>query len=299
MSKIKKEKKELTPQQQKVRNILGWVVTALCIALIIASLIVSIVTIANAGSTKGELKGIGGNVFMPVQTDSMEPTFKAGDLIITKVYKGDGQDLKVGQVVTYLDRVGQNGVIYEIFVTHRISELGYNESGKITQVKVVGDNPNPKDGAAGTDIIDVRNIVATWGTPAEQNADGTFNVTKDTKGGNMGQIGALINFIQHDKTNYFLVIVLPLIIIFLIYVFILVRSLVIAKIAKTKEEAVASVGVDGLSEEDKRRLAEEYLAQLARENAGADADTDSIDTTDATEDNPFEDENTDKGDVQA
>ena len=62
---------------------------------------------------------------------------------------------------------------------------------------------------------------------------------------------------------------------------------------------MASAGVDGLSEEDKRRLAEEYLAQLVRENAGADADTDSIDTTDATEDSPFEDENTDKGDVQA
>ena len=266
MSKIKKEKKELTPEQIKVRNILGWVVTALCIALIIASLVISIVTIANAGNTTGELKGIGGNVFMPVQTDSMEPTFKAGDLIITKIYEGDGSDLKVGQVITYRDRVGQNGVIYEIFVTHRIADIGVDENGKVIQFKVVGDNPNPQDGASGTDYVKVSDVVATWGTPAEQNADGTFNVTKDTKGGNMGQIGALINFIQHDKTNYFLIIVLPLIIIFLIYVFFLVRSLVIAKIAKTKEEAV-STAVDGLSEEDKRRLAEEYLAQLAREQA--------------------------------
>ncbi|MBR2333932.1 MAG: signal peptidase I [Clostridia bacterium] len=266
MSKIKKEKKELTPQQIKVRNILGWVVTALCIALIITSLVISIVTIANAGNTTGELKGIGGNVFMPVQTDSMEPTFKAGDLIITKIYEGDGSDLKVGQVITYRDRVGQNGVTYEIFVTHRIADIGVDENGKVIQFKVVGDNPNPQDGASGTDTVKVSDVVATWGTPAEQNADGTFNVTKDTKGGNMGQIGALINFIQHDKTNYFLIIVLPLIIIFLIYVFFLVRSLVIAKIAKTKEEAV-STAVDGLSEEDKRRLAEEYLAQLAREQA--------------------------------
>lgn len=266
MSKIKKEKKELTPEQIKVRNILGWVVTALCIALIIASLVISIVTIANAGNTTGELKGIGGNVFMPVQTDSMDPTFKAGDLIITKIYEGDGSDLKVGQVITYRDRVGQNGVTYEIFVTHRIADIGVDENGKVIQFKVVGDNPNLQDGASGTDTVKVSDVVATWGTPAEQNADGTFNVTKDTKGGNMGQIGALINFIQHDKTNYFLIIVLPLIIIFLIYVFFLVRSLVIAKIAKTKEEAV-STAVDGLSEEDKRRLAEEYLAQLAREQA--------------------------------
>ena len=290
MSKIKKEKKELTPQQIKVRNILGWVVTALCIALIITSLVISIVTIANAGNTTGELKGIGGNVFMPVQTDSMDPTFKAGDLIITKIYEGDGSDLKVGQVITYRDRVGQNGVTYEIFVTHRIADIGVDENGKVIQFKVVGDNPNPQDGASGTDTVKVNDVVATWGTPAEQNADGTFNVTKDTKGGNMGQIGALINFIQHDKTNYFLIIVLPLIIIFLIYVFFLVRSLVIAKIAKTKEEAV-STAVDGLSEEDKRRLAEEYLAQLAREQAQ--------DKEEAKAEEPVFEEIDEKGDEQA
>lgn len=290
MSKIKKEKKELTPEQIKVRNILGWVVTALCIALIITSLVISIITIANAGNTTGELKGIGGNVFMPVQTDSMEPTFKAGDLIITKIYEGDGSDLKVGQVITYRDRVGQNGVTYEIFVTHRIADIGVDENGKVIQFKVVGDNPNPKDGASGTDTVKVSDVVATWGTPAEQNADGTFNVTKDTKGGNMGQIGALINFIQHDKTNYFLIIVLPLIIIFLIYVFFLVRSLVIAKIAKTKEEAV-STAVDGLSEEDKRRLAEEYLAQLAREQAQESEETKA--------EEPVFEEIDEKGDEQA
>ena len=107
MSKVKKE---LTPKQQKINNIIGWVVSALCIALIIASLVISIVTIANAkNGESGELKGLGGNVFMPVQTDSMEPTFKVGDLIITKIYKGDGSDLKVGQVITYKKLVGVQG----------------------------------------------------------------------------------------------------------------------------------------------------------------------------------------------
>ena len=295
MSKIKKEKKELTPQQMKVRNIMGWVVSALCIALIIASLIISIVTIANAGnnSKDGKLTGIGGNVFMPVQTDSMEPTFKAGDLIITKIYEGDGSDLKEGQVVTYRKLVGTTGGLVEIFVTHRIDEIGYDANGKAKQVKVVGDNPNPQDGVSGDETVNISDLVATWGTPAERNADGTFNVTKDTKGGNMGQIGALINFIQNDKTNYFLVIVLPLIVIFLIYVFILVRSLVIAKIDKTKEETLATAGIDGLSEEDKRRLAEEYLAQLARDNAQSTAE-DNTTEDDATA-TPV-DENTDKGD---
>ena len=289
---MSKEKKELTPQQIKVRNIMGWVVSALCIALIIASLVISIVTIANAKDGKGgKIKGIAGHAFMAVQTDSMEPTIKTGELIITKLYAGDGSDLQVGQVISYKRLEPIPGALVEIIVTHRINEIVTDNNGKVVGFKTVGDNPNPTDGAAGVDTINVSDVVATWGTPAEKNADGTFNITKETKGGSMGQIGALINFIQNDKTNYFLVIVLPLIIIFLIYVFILVRSLVIAKIAKTKEETLASAGVDGLSEEDKRRLAEEYLAQLARENA-AKAESE-------VQDKPLVEENTDKGDEQA
>ena len=294
MSKVKKE---LTPKQQKVRDILGWVATALCIVLIVASLIVSIITIANVGNKDGKIKGLAGYIMMPVQTDSMEPTFMTNDLIITKIYKGDGQDLKVGQVVTFEKLVTDKstGSLIRIYVTHRIVDLGVNDDGKVVFVTVLGDNPNPQDGEYGEELVNVGNIIATWGTPAEKNADGTFNITKDTNGGNMGQIGAFINFIQQDKTNYFLIVVLPLIIVFLGYVFILVRSFIIAKLDKTKEEALATAGIDGLSEEDKRRLAEEYLAQLARESASADADA----NTDTTENNPFEDENTDKGDEQA
>ena len=52
-------------------------------------------------------------------------------------------------------------------------------------------------------------------------------------------------------------------------------------------QGAAAAGIDGLSEEEKRRLAEEYLAQLAREN----------ETTEEIK--PLEDENTDKGDEQA
>ena len=294
MSKIKKEKKELTPQQQKVRDILGWVVTGLCIAIIITCLIVSIITIGNSGSDK--IVGIAGKSHMAVQTDSMEPTIMTGDLIIVDLLDEDERDdLQIGQVITYRRFYGYSGqdTVY-IYVTHRISDIDVKD-GKVIRYRVVGDNPELDV----TEYVIVEDVIGKWGTPAERNADGTFNVTKDTKGGNMGQIGKLISTVRQDRTSYFLIVILPLIIIFLIYVFILVRSLVIAKIAKTKEEAMATTGVDGLSEEDKRRLAEEYLAQLARENAGADADTDSMDTTDATEDNPFEDENTDKGDVQA
>jgi signal peptidase len=291
----KKEKKELTPQQQKTRNILGWVASALCVVIIVIALVISIMTITRTTGEKG-VAHIGGNAFMPVQTDSMEPTFDKNDLIITKIYNGDGTDLQVGQVITYKARVNVGGNLVEIFKTHRIAEIT-NTNGSI-RFLVVGDNPNPQDGASGRDYVYAHSVVATWGTPAtpvDSDNDGeydSFNVTKDTYGKNMGKIGAFINWLQGNRTNYFLVIVLPLILMFVIYAYILIRSFIVAKLAKTREEAASSATVDGLSEEDKRRLAEEYLAELARrqleEQAKAKAEADAPAT-----------ENSDKEDEQA
>jgi signal peptidase len=289
----KKEKKELTPQQQKTRNILGWVASALCVVIIVIALVISIMTITRTTGEKG-VAHIGGNAFMPVQTDSMEPTFDKNDLIITKIYNGDGTDLQVGQVITYKARVNAGGNLVEIFKTHRIAEIT-NTNGTI-RFLVVGDNPNPQDGASGRDYVYANEVVATWGTPAtpvDSDNDGeydSFNVTKDTYGKNMGKIGAFINWLQGNRTNYFLVIVLPLILMFVIYAYILIRSFIVAKLAKTREEAASSATVDGLSEEDKRRLAEEYLAELARrqleEQAKAKAEADAP----ATENSDEEDE---------
>lgn len=305
MSKInlfkKKEQKELTPQQQKVRTILGWVASALCVVIIIIALVISIMTITRTTGEKG-VANIAGNAFMPVQTDSMEPTFDKGDLIITKIYEGNGTDLQVGQVITYKARVNNGGTLVEIFKTHRICEIT-NTNGTL-RFTVIGDNPNPEDGAAGKDFVYVDSIVATWGTPAtpiDSDGDGeydSFNVTKDSMGKNMGKIGVFINWLQGNRTNYFLVIVLPLILMFVVYAYILIRSFIIAKLAKTKEEAVASTAtVDGLSEEDKRRLAEEYLAELARRQLEAEQSTAPAEATEETPD--ASNQNTDKEDEQA
>ncbi len=286
-----REKKELTPKQQKTRTILGWVSSALCVVIIIIALVISIMTITRTTGDKG-VAHIGGNAFMPVRTDSMEPTFDAGDLIITKIYEGDGSDLQVGQVITYKKRVSQNGALIEIFNTHRIIKI---EGSSFT---VKGDNPSPQDGAAGEERVSLSDIVATWGSAAAQNADGTFNVTKDNMGGNMGKIGVFINWIQSNQTNYFLVIVLPLILMFVIYAYILIRSFVIAKLAKTKEEAAQSATVDGLSEEDKRRLAEAYLAELARKQLEEKSAETSLESASAPAEAPAE-ANSDEEDGQA
>ena len=65
-----------------------------------------------------------------------------------------------------------------------------------------------------------------------------------------------------------------------IYAFVLIRTLVIAKLEnQRKVQAEQVVTVDSLSDEEKRRLAQEYLASLAKEqetSASEDAAVNSV-----------------------
>ncbi len=276
----KREKKELTPTQKKVKEVLGWVVSVICVIIILAALAISVLTITRTTSDTN-VAHIGKSTFNSVVTDSMEPTIKKGELIIAKLYNDetDRANLKVGQTIVYKDLVynaaaGGNITIIEV---HRIDALNSNTC------HVVGDNP--VTGAKG-DTVNYTDIVATWGTPASQNEDGTFNVTEDTEGKSLGQLGTFVNWLQEDRTNYFCVIVLPLILLFVIYGFILIRSLILAKLNKENSNKVS---VDELSEEEKKRLAEELLASLNKpEQVGGEAE---IVETDSSENPEIEENN--------
>ena len=84
--------------------------------------------------------------------------------------------------------------------------------------------------------------------------------------------GFLSKWLQEDpdktQTKFFLIIVLPLILLFVAYAFVLVRALINAKVERDKAvQADTTVTMDSLSDEEKRRLAEEYLASLAQKQA--------------------------------
>jgi len=257
-----KEKKELTPKQQRTRNILNWVVNILSIIIIVFALVFAILTIVRVTNANG-VTAIGNKVYMNVMSDSMEPTFNKGDVIIANSFGGDISTLKVGQVVTFKANITIGGTTYESFNTHRIIKI----SGRTIWTR--GDNQNKKDGqdwkeyTASTDgtryeTTSVDNVVAVWGDIDE---NGDFVPGKTLKGA-----GLMSNWL-HDpvqgRTRFFCVIVLPLIILFVAYAFVLIRTLVIAKIEKDKAVvADTTVTVDSLSDEEKRRLAEEYLASL-------------------------------------
>lgn len=267
-SKKGKEKKELTPKQQRTRNILNWVVNILSVIIIVFALVFAILTIIRVTNANG-VTSVGHKVYMNVMSDSMEPTFAKGDVIIANEFNGDISSLKVGQVITFKANVNIGGTTYESFNTHRIIKISGNT------IWTRGDNQNAKDGKdwknytedhSGTkfETTSTDKVVAVWG---DIDANGDFVPGKIMKGA-----GLMSNWL-HDpvegRTRFFCVIVLPLILLFVAYAFVLVRTLVIAKLEKDKAVvADTTVTVDSLSDEEKRRLAEEYLASLkAQEEA--------------------------------
>lgn len=299
-------KKERTPQQQKAMTILNWVATAVCIVVIIFALVVAIFTIA--GSTNdNHLMQFGDKIYLNVASDSMEPTFNTSDVIIATAFNYEKQlsELKVGQVVTFKTtaRARSGGATYEVFNTHRIVHINYENDGvTVRNFTTRGDNQTGSWQEAAdelnkdvngqnkavigtTETVAPSNIVATWGSV---DGEGNFTAGKMLKG-----VGGFSNWIQdtenfgaNQKTRFFCVVVLPLILLFVIYAFILVRTLVIAKLEnQRKVQSEQVVSVDGLSDEEKRRLAQELLASLQAdggENASGAENTDNATAQEAS-----------------
>lgn len=282
----KKEKKELTPEQQKRKSIVGWVVNILSVIIIVFALVFAILTIIRVTNSNG-VTAVAGKVYMNVMSDSMEPTFSKGDVIVANEFNGDVNSLKVGQVVTFKAVV--NG--YESFNTHRIIKI-YN-GFVITR----GDNQKDEEGNIidwhnyiedqnGTkrETVQVRDIVAVWGDVEDVGGELVFHPGKILKGA--GLMSNWLHDPEQGRIRFFCVIVLPLILLFVAYAFVLIRTLVIAKLENAKEvKADTTVTVDSLSDEEKRRLAEEYLASLkAQETAPEASEPHADDAADA----PFE-----------
>lgn len=277
-----KEKKELSPKQQKVRSILNWVATGVCIVVIVFALVVAIFTIAGA-TNDDHLTRFGDKIYLNVATDSMAPAFSPDDVIIaTALDSANAKSLKVGQVVTFRTTVSTSSGRYQVFNTHRIVAINRTDAGEVSSYTTRGDNQSStwQDAAAellknkedrnadvigSTENVQASAIVATWGSV---NEDGTFTSGKMLKG-----VGGFSNWIQDtehfgasQKVRFFCVVVLPLILLFVIYAFVLIRTIVIAKLEnQRKVQAQQVVTVDSLSDEEKRRLAQEYLASLQQQ----------------------------------
>lgn len=195
-----------------VVNVLAWVI------LILAFLVTIMVF---TSTNNGGVPNILGIMPMTVQSQSMEPTFKKGDMILVK--QVDLYDLKVDDVITF------NTVIQgqRVQNTHRIVEV--IEDGGSKSFVTKGDN-NPVNDES---VVYASDIVGRW------------------TGTKIGGLGKALDFLR-TKTGFFVCIVIPMAIFFLfeLYKFIMV-------IIETKKQSVPEID----EEEIKRKAIEEYLAK--------------------------------------
>lgn len=232
---------------------------ALNIALIVFELAIVIVAIAfsisillSTGYESSSDFGESSLRLMPVLTDSMagdkDDSFKAGDLIIVKsAEKVDLSTLEVGDIITYLDYVG--GDLQ--FVTHRIIDIEENEMSNGTVIREYttrGDAEDPETAIPKTLYAgDIKGVYV----------------------GKLAGVGSAVFWLQ-DPTHFFLVIMLPLILLLLYNAYLVVRIIIEAKLKKQREQlvgATANGAAQPLDEETIKRLAvEEYIKKKAVED---------------------------------
>lgn len=209
-------------------NILAWIV------LIFALLITLIVFSSEKNNGVSNILG-----YMPltVESDSMSPTFKKGDMILCKEID-DVNDLKEDDVITFWTLIDGKRVKN----THRIVEVK-NEDGAVSFI-TRGDN-NSKDDDVPAYSSD---IIGKW---TEVKISG---------------FGKVLDFLK-TKKGFFICIIIPLAVFFLFELYKFIATLIEVK------NGDKSAQLD--EEEIKRRAIEEYLAekQKSEEAAEKTADT--------------------------
>ncbi len=162
---------------KKLVSIISTLIFVVCLLL----LAVVIITPKNADGTK--TVNVAGYSLMSILTDSMEPNYNVGDIVIVKVT--DAKELKVKDVITYYTT---DPTLEGKPVTHRINNI-YEHLGEL-RFETKGDN-NP-----GVDSYLV----------AEDSIIGRVEYR-------IPGIGRAINFLQTNKYGFFGIVILPMLVI--------------------------------------------------------------------------------------
>lgn len=197
-----------------VINVLAWILLALALLVTLA--------VFSSERNNGIAKLLG---YMPmsVQSDSMAPTFQQGDMVIVKEID-DLYALKEDDVITFYTLI--NGV--RELNTHRIIAVNKTDSSITFTTK--GDNNSLKDSVD----VGASDIIGKW------------------TGVRLRGLGKVVDFVK-TKTGFFICIVIPMAIFFLIELYKFILALIAFRKPKMTQDE---------EEEIKRRAVEEYLAGL-------------------------------------
>jgi len=203
--------------------------TVLEIIILIFTVAMSVFTIISANNGSSQLSsGITNTSYLPVLSDSMSPTIDKGDLIIAK-RPDDVKALKVGEIITFKTVInGENAIN-----THRIIEISTNELGD--QIIYITHGDNAPEGI--NEEVYAGSVLAVYSSRIKN-------------------IGSIILWLQ-KPANFFIVIMVPLLLLFLYNGYTFAKMIINAKLKKALEEH----DKNKFSEEAIKRLAEEYIAR--------------------------------------
>lgn len=175
---------ETEPKKRDVKKTINIVVNVL---LVVAIILAAVCTYVSFVSTSGNgVPSILGVRPFTVQTDSMYPTLKPGDLIIDVAVK-DYRELRVGDIITYWTIIEGNRVLN----THKIA--GIYDGGDYLIFETMGEKVNQ------TDVLTVH----------ESEIVGIYKFR-------IPGVGKVLDYLQ-TSTGFMIVIVLPVLLFFIFH----------------------------------------------------------------------------------
>ncbi len=219
-------------------------VSVLLWAIILLAALFAFTTLATRDDSR--VASVAGFTPMIVQSESMEPTFNKGDLIIIR--KCDPSKLKVGDIITFHTIIMNEYALN----THRIAKI--EEVAGLRSYTTMGDN---NDGLADTHIIGDSDIVGQYV-------------------GRVPGLGKVMSFLS-GSVGFLLIIVLPMLAFFIYQVYHLIsvgiklKRAVAAETAAEDEEQVQKLRQETEAAEKARAEAEAALAEAKRLKEEAEA----------------------------
>ncbi len=205
--------------------------------IVILIMVVSILVVTLSLTTKSAgVPNIFGVAPLSVQSNSMEDTFTTGDLLLSQVTNDPGETYEVGDIVTFPININGESVLN----THRIVEV--IEDDNITYYKTQGDNKNTNP-EPDKDLQSASTIVAKY------------------TGTKIPGIGNVLTFIR-TQLGFFLCVLLPMIIFFVYEAIRVVMNIIAYNNEKALNAAKETVQNSELTEEQKKKAIEEYLASM-------------------------------------
>ena len=281
----KKEKKGKVKKEKS--NLRLWIENIVQVLIVVVCIVFSILMIANPGGVQKDYSKI--NVsYMPVLSESMSGTFEKGDLIfgekIEKDEEGNPRILDIGEVAIFIvDDVNQSEYVF--LNTHRIVGYyyEYNDSegrkagfsDMLFAENVINEETaydfSVNMGWTDFEIIgyvtsgDNKEIYGDKETKIDIYVPLLDQVLGTWNGKKISGVGGVITWIQ-DPAHFFIVILVPLILLFGYNVWIVIQYVIEVKTEKAKKLALEEAKAGGISleeeEEIKRKAVEEYMKKM-------------------------------------